>query len=181
MNVQNIARAGVAAALLAVSAWISLAIGPVPFTLQTMVLALIPAALDRRSAIAAVACYLLLGAIGMPVFAGFGSGVGTLAGPTGGFLWGFLIGVVAATSILRVLPTAMPALARVIAADIAMLVIAYTCGTVQLMAVASLPLPAALAAAVLPFMAPEAIKLFVGATTGLAVARALGGPEPTRA
>lgn len=181
MNVQNVARAGVTAALLAVSAWISLAIGPVPFTLQTMVLSLIPAALNRRTAVLAVGCYLLLGAIGLPVFAGFGSGLGTLAGPTGGFLWGFLIGVAVATTMMQQLPTTMPALARVIAADLVMLAITYTCGTVQLMVVASLSLPAALAAAVFPFMAPEAIKLFVGATTGLAVARAIGHSEPVRA
>ena len=174
MNVQTVARAGISVALLAISAWVSSAIGPVPFTLQTMVLALLPAVLDRQGACLAVAAYLLLGGIGLPVFAGFGAGIGTLAGPTGGFLWGFLIGIFAATTLVRVLPESMPELARLLFADVAMLLIAYACGTVQLMAVAQLSLPGALAVAVIPFIIPDAVKLFVGASIGLAAHRALG-------
>ena len=71
MKTQQIARAGLCVALLAVSAWVSVPLGPIPFTLQTMTLALIPAVLDRPTAILAVAVYLLLGAIGLPVFSGY--------------------------------------------------------------------------------------------------------------
>lgn len=174
MEIQNVARAGLSVALLAVSAWVSLPIGPVPFTLQTMVLALLPAVLDRRTACLTIAAYLLLGALGLPVFASFGGGIGTIAGPTGGFLWGFLFGIFAATTIVRMLPKAVPPLARVLAGDIAMILIAYACGTVQLMGVASLDLPGALAVAVLPFVIPDAVKVFVGASIGLAASKALG-------
>lgn len=174
MEIQNVARAGLSVALLAVSAWVSLPIGPVPFTLQTMVLALLPAVLDRRTACLTVAAYLLLGALGLPVFASFGGGIGTIAGPTGGFLWGFLFGIFAASTIVRLLPKAVPPLARVLAGDAAMVLIAYVCGTVQLMGVASLDLPGALAVAVLPFVIPDAVKVFVGASIGLAASKALG-------
>ena len=54
MNVRQIARAGVFVALLTVASWVSIPLGPVPFTLQTMALALLPAVLDGATACAAV-------------------------------------------------------------------------------------------------------------------------------
>ena len=176
MRVQQIARAGLCVALLAVSAWVSIPLGPVPFTLQTLALALLPAVLDRPAAVAAVAVYLLLGAIGLPVFSGFSGGLIRIVGPTGGFLWGFLIGIAAATTLVRLLPQSLPLYARVLAGDVALLLISYACGTVQLMVVSSMGAAPALAAAVLPFIIPDAIKLAVGAGIGCAVMRAT--PEP---
>lgn len=173
MQTTHIARAGLAAALIAVAAWISLPIGPVPFTLQTFALAMLPAAFDRKTAIAAVVVYLALGAIGLPVFAGFGAGLGTLAGPTGGFLWGFLIGMLAATAIVDLLPEKVPHFARALAGDAALLVISYVCGTIQLMGVASLDVAGALAIAVIPFIVPDIVKLVIGARLGCTVAHAL--------
>lgn len=174
MDTRQIARVGTSVALLAVSAWVTVPFGPVPFTLQTMALAMLPALLDRTGACAAVAVYLLLGAIGLPVFAGFGGGIASIAGPTGGFLWGFLIGMLAATTVESLLPQQMPRFARTIAADIVLLVICYACGTAQLMIVGSMGVAPALAVAVLPFIIPDAIKLVVGARIGCSVSHALG-------
>lgn len=173
MKTQQIARAGLCVALLAVSAWVSVPLGPIPFTLQTMALALIPAVLDRPTAILAVAVYLLLGAIGLPVFSGFSGGVMRLVGPTGGFLWGFLVGMIVATTLVRLLPQTMPLFARVLAGDVALLVISYACGTAQLMVVGSMGVAPAMAAAILPFILPDAAKLAIGAGVGCAVDKAL--------
>lgn len=173
MKTQQIARAGLCVALLAVSAWVSVPLGPIPFTLQTMALALILAVLDRPTAILAVAVYLLLGAIGLPVFSGFSGGVMRLVGPTGGFLWGFLVGMIVATTLVRLLPQTMPLFARVLAGDVALLVISYVCGTAQLMVVGSMGVAPAVAAAVLPFILPDAAKLAIGAGVGCAVDKAL--------
>ena len=93
MDAKRVARAGVMVALLAVSAQVMMPIGPVPFTLQTMVLAMVPAALDPGTAVLSVASYVLLGALGLPVFAG-GASTMALVGPSAGFLFGFLPGVV---------------------------------------------------------------------------------------
>ena len=80
----------VSAALITVCSWISLQIGPVPVTLQTLaVLAVLMTTGGRRGTIA-IAVYLALGAIGVPVFSGFKGGLAAFAGPTGGFLIGFL-------------------------------------------------------------------------------------------
>lgn len=177
MKTQQIARAGLCVALLAVSAWISIPLGPIPFTLQTLALALLPAVLDRKTAILTVAGYLLLGAIGLPVFSGFSGGIVRIVGPTGGFLWGFLVAIALATTVVDDLPKSMPLFARVLVADVLLLVVSYACGTIQLMMVASMGVAPALAAAVTPFIVPDAIKLAVGAGVGCAVARAL--PQQT--
>jgi biotin transport system substrate-specific component len=68
---------------------------PVPTTLQTLGVMLIGLTFGFRLAIATVLLYLLEGAIGLPVFAQFSGGVATLAGPTGGYLVGFLVAVAA--------------------------------------------------------------------------------------
>ena len=76
--------------LLAVSAKVQVPFYPVPLTLQTLVVLLIGAALGARLAAASVALYLIEGLAGLPVFAGAVAGPLYLAGPTGGFLVGFL-------------------------------------------------------------------------------------------
>ena len=81
----------ISAALITVCSWISIPLGPVPFTLQTMgILAVMLPCGGRRGTIA-ILVYLAMGACGLPVFAGFKGGIASLAGPTGGFLIGFII------------------------------------------------------------------------------------------
>lgn len=172
MHTQHIARIGVAVALLAVAAWITIPFGPVPFTLQTLALALLPAALPGFSALAAVVLYVLLGAIGLPIFAGFGAGIGTLAGPTGGFLWGFILGMALACALARALSRTLPRFASLLIADAALLLVSYGCGTVQLMAIGAMGLVPALMVAVVPFVIPDIVKIVVGARIGIAVSRA---------
>ena len=178
MNTRQIAYVGVSVALLAVSAWITQPIGPVPFTLQTLALAMLPVALDRTGACASVAVYLLLGTIGLPVFSGFSGGIGSIFGPTGGFLWGFLIGMLVATTVKGLLPERLPLFTRALIADIILLLISYGCGTFQLMVVGSMDVVAALLIAVVPFVVPDIVKLAVGAQVGCAVARATGRLSP---
>jgi len=77
--------------LLAVSAKVQVPFYPVPMTLQTLVVLLLGAALGARLAAASVGLYLLEGLAGLPVFAGAIAGPVYMAGPTGGFLVGFLV------------------------------------------------------------------------------------------
>ncbi len=76
-------------ALLAVCAWISIP-APVPFTLQTFGVFLAAGLLGRNKGAAAVLVYILLGAIGLPVFSGGRGGLGIILGETGGYIMGFL-------------------------------------------------------------------------------------------
>ena len=83
--------AGVFAALLAVLSQISIPLPTgIPVTLQTFAVALCGFALGPGLGAAAVGVYLALGAVGIPVFAGFSGGIGSFVGMTGGYLWAFL-------------------------------------------------------------------------------------------
>lgn len=85
------ATVGLSSAILAVSSQISLPMpGGVPLTLQTFAVALCGNLLGSTGGTAAVAVWLTSGAVGLPVFSSFGSGIGVLFGITGGFLFGFL-------------------------------------------------------------------------------------------
>ena len=77
--------------LLTVSSKFKVPYYPVPMTLQTLMVMLLPFFCGTGPASAAVAAYLMLGAAGAPVFAGAGAGLTVLFGPTGGFLFGFLL------------------------------------------------------------------------------------------
>lgn len=90
MKTKDIARVGILAALIALCAWISIPTA-VPFTLQTFAIFLALAVLGGKLGTLAVGVYLLLGAVGLPVFAGFKGGLGALLGTTGGYLLGFLL------------------------------------------------------------------------------------------
>ena len=80
---------GIFAVLLCISAWISIPSIP-PFTMQTFAVSLCAGVLGAKKGTLAVAIYLLLGIVGLPVYSGFMSGVGVLLGATGGYLLGFL-------------------------------------------------------------------------------------------
>ena len=64
---------------------------PVPLSLATFVVYLAGALLGAKQGTAGVLVYLLLGAVGLPVFSGFSGGIGVLFGPTGGYLMGYLL------------------------------------------------------------------------------------------
>lgn len=76
-------------AIIAVCSWISIP-GPVPFTLQTFGVFAACAMLGGRRGLVSVIIYIMLGMIGLPVFAGFAGGIGILAGSTGGYIIGFV-------------------------------------------------------------------------------------------
>jgi biotin transport system substrate-specific component len=80
-------------ALLAIAAHVSFPVpgSAVPQTAQTLVVVLVGAALGARQGTVALCMYLLLGAVGLPVFADGTSGVSHLFGPTAGYLFGFVL------------------------------------------------------------------------------------------
>ena len=91
MKARNMARCALFAALLTLCAWISIPVTDVAFTLQTLGVALVLWLLDGKRGTLAIFIYLLLGAVGLPVFSGFQGGLGALLGVTGGYILGFLV------------------------------------------------------------------------------------------
>ena len=83
LAVGDIAQAGVLIALLAVSAQVTVALGPIPFTLQTVAVVLAALVFSPAQAALALGGYLLLGGLGLPVFSAMRGGIAMLAGPTG--------------------------------------------------------------------------------------------------
>ncbi len=94
MNISNQLRmtvySSLFAALIAAGAFLAIPIGPVPIVLQNMFVMLAGIILGHRWGSACVAVYLLMGALGFPVFAGGTGGIGRLFGPTGGYLLSYL-------------------------------------------------------------------------------------------
>jgi biotin transport system substrate-specific component len=80
----------VGAALTAVCSWISIP-STVPFTLQTFAVFCVLSLLGGKRGTVSIIIYILLGAVGMPVFAGFTGGIGILLGTTGGYIIGFIL------------------------------------------------------------------------------------------
>ena len=83
MKTKDMALIGLFAALLAICSWISIPT-TIPFTLQTMGVFLAVGLLGGKRGTISILLYLLIGAVGVPVFSGFKGGIGALAGPTGG-------------------------------------------------------------------------------------------------
>ncbi|MBP5091686.1 MAG: biotin transporter BioY [Bacilli bacterium] len=90
-KIKNITLIGVFAALLCVVAPFSLPIGIVPISLATFMVYLLSAIFEPWIATGIIAVYIALGAMGLPVFAGVKGGLGVLFGPTGGFIWAYLL------------------------------------------------------------------------------------------
>ena len=86
----NLTYISLAAALMAVCAWISFPVMALPVTMQTFGVFCAVGLLGGKRGTLSVLVYILLGAIGLPVFTGFSGGIGQLLGVTGGYITGFL-------------------------------------------------------------------------------------------
>ncbi|MBQ9330575.1 MAG: biotin transporter BioY [Oscillibacter sp.] len=159
---------------MAVCAWISIPVPKplVPFTLQTFAVFLALNVLGGRRGLYAVLVYLLLGAVGVPVFAGFRGGLDVLLGSTGGYIVGFV-----GSALVYWLLTARlgQSLAVRAAGCLAGLALCYAFGTAWFLAVYTastgpLGLVTALGWCVFPFILPDLLKLGLA----LAVARRVG-------
>lgn len=171
---RSIAFTALSIAIIAVSAWITVPIGPIPFTLQMFAVTFAIIVLMPKQAIAAIAGYLVLGAIGVPVFSGMRGGIGVLMGPTGGFLWGYLIGVSLAVGVLALFRRrGIDNFATGVAAGIVFTAVAYVCGWAQYMVVAGVDPVASFAVTVAPFIVVDLVKIVAATAVARTVVRAV--------
>ena len=156
----DLAYVAVCAALMAVCSWISIP-ATVPFTLQTFAVFCSLGLLGGRRGTAAILVYLLLGALGVPVFAGFSGGIGILFGTTGGYLLGFiLMGLVYWLGERLIMDSRN---IRIISMILGLL-LCYAFGTAWFMFVyarqtGAIALGTALAWCVVPFILPDLVKM----------------------
>lgn len=160
LKTKDLALCALFAALIAVCAWISIP-ATVPFTLQTFAIFAALGLLGGKRGTAAVAVYLLLGAIGVPVFAGFQGGIGALLGTTGGYLLGFLLTALIVWGMEARFGSKTGVF--LLSAVLGMLV-CYAFGTAWYLVVyartkGAISLATALGWCVVPFLIPDAVKI----------------------
>lgn len=177
LNVAMITRVALMAAVTAVAAQIAIPLpfSGVPFTMQVLAVVLSGLLLGPRYGALAMGIYLLVGAVGVPVFAQFQGGLGTILGPTGGYLVSYPIAAALAGLAAPAAANAVRrrALSLSFAAGTAGLVVIYALGMTWLMIVAQLPLAVALAQGVLPFVVFDLIKVGLAALVAVAAAPAI--------
>jgi len=173
-SARRVTTTALLAALLAASAAISIPFGTVPATLQVLVLVLIALVMPRSWAAFAVAVYLLVGAVGLPVFSGMRGGLGVLVGPTGGYLFGFLVGAPAGAWVRRALDRTASAVVADSVAAVVVVVIVYAIGWAQLVLVTGMSPVAGLLTGVVPFLVPDALKATAAVLLAPLVRRAAG-------
>lgn len=144
---------------------IPLPFSPVPITGQTLALMLSGSLLDPITAFLSMAIYLALGAIGIPVFAGFHGGIGILLGPTGGYLLAMPIASFVTSTILKAEKISF--LKLIISNIIGGIVIVYLLGVLQLSIVAQLNLKKAVLLGALPYIPGDFIKVLLSSYLAL--------------
>ena len=177
MNVATMTRVALMAAVTAVAAQIAIPLpfSPVPFTLQVPAVVLSGLLLGPRYGALAQAIYVLLGAVGVPVFAGFKGGLGIIFGPTGGYLLSYPLA--AAIAGLAAFAAARAARRRALTLSFlwgtAGLFVIYAVGATWLAVVTDLPPAVAVAQGVLPFVVFDLFKVVLAALVAVAAAPAI--------
>jgi len=133
---------------------------PVPITLQTFFVVLSGAVLGSRLGLFSQAGYIILGAMGMPVFQGCAFGLAHILGPTGGYLIGFM-----AASFLtgRILEKESRNLFKIMASFAMGNIVLYALGILWLMVIYRISFVNAITIGVLPFFTIELAKIFLAA------------------
>lgn len=170
----DLAYMAMGAVFITICSWISIPI-IVPFTMQTFAVFFVLSALGGKRGTMAIIVYILLGAVGVPVFAQFTSGIGILLGNTGGYIVGFIFMGLIYWLIIRLFGKKMwiEILAMVIG-----IVVLYAFGTAWFMIVyaqanGAVGLATVLGWCVIPFIIPDLIKLRLALTLARRLSPAL--------
>ena len=162
-NTKNLTFIALMTAFICILGPLSIPIGPVPVSLQNFAIYLALYIVGMKRGTIAFLLYMLLGLVGLPVFAGFTGGLQKIVGPTGGYLVGFIFMTVLAGWVLdnyyqnRILCVAGMFLATCIP---------YLLGTLWLSHSAGMRLASVFAVGVMPFVLEDLAKMVVAAIVG---------------
>lgn len=151
------------AAIMVVCSQISVPIGPVPINLGLLGVFIAAGLLPPLKAVLSQVVFILLGLVGLPVFAGFKGGFGVLAGPTGGYIIGYILAAFAISIILTVVrkKQSLSTVAHIIWCVISIIVgvvLCYALGTAWFVISTGNTVAQALAVCVIPFIAGDIVK-----------------------
>ena len=165
MKTLDYAYMALATAVIAICSWIAIPLA-VPITLQTFAIFTVVGLLGTKRGVISILVYILLGAVGLPVFANFNSGVGYIMGSTGGYLLGFIISALIVGGIISRFGRKTPVL---ICAMVLGLLVCYAFGTAWFMYVYAqntgpVGLITVLSWCVFPFIIPDMVKILLAVT-----------------
>lgn len=166
---RDLIRIALFTALTAVLSQISIPLPftPVPVNMATFAFFLAGSVLGAKNGAISQMVYLLIGVIGLPVFAGFNSGIGIVIGPSGGYIVGYIVGAYVIGLILQVKKQ------RYIFAFSLGLLVCYSIGTAWFMFSTKIGFVSSLTMCVIPFIPGDIIKILVAALVAKRLNKAL--------
>lgn len=167
LSIRGMVYASIFGAATAAGAYILIPLPLVPITLQTLFLNLAGALLGGRLGALSQVVYVLLGIIGLPVFAGGKAGMGVLLGPTGGYLIGFIVAAYVVGKLIEI--KKKPGFIWTVSSMVAGMICIYVFGVIQLSFIAKLPFNKSISVGVLPFLIGDALKIIAAAIITLKI------------
>lgn len=155
MKTKKMILSAMFAAILCILGPIAFYIGPVPVSLGTFALYLLALFLPWKNALAAILVYLLLGTVGLPVFSGFSGGPAKVAGPTGGYLIGYIPCALAVSMFVRRWKKFPAYLAGALLGTL----VCYAIGSIWFSVIMNTGIRETLVCCVLPFLPGDILKM----------------------
>lgn len=172
MKIKDLIICSLFAALICIFSVISIPIGTVPVTLSTFALCITAVILPPQKAVTATAVYIMLGICGLPVFSGFQSGIGTLAGPTGGYIYAYIPSVlIMSVLVCNINKKRIKSMVHMFFSASVGIAVCYTLGTFHFMLVTKQSFTYSAAVCVLPFIPFDIVKCACAVYIGKAVKR----------
>lgn len=160
MNTKAIVYCALFAAIISVASQISIPVQPVPLNMALFAVLICGGMLGKKYGTISVAVYILLGIIGAPVFAGFRGGLGVLAGPTGGYITGYVVVSFVTGAVCEITKQ----LKYTIPSMILAVVLCYLVGTIWFCITTGNGFVSALSMCVIPFIPWDVLKVVLAST-----------------
>lgn len=164
----RISRCSLFAAIICVCSFLNFPVGPVPVTAALLAVMLVGIVLSPLEALLTTTVYILIGALGIPVFSSGGAGIGILLGPTGGYIWSYPF-LALITSLFSLIKTNKKPLKYLFAfiGCITGTAVCYFCGTLQYMYICSTTFYTAVLTCIIPFIIFDIIKAIAACSVGV--------------
>ena len=171
VSIQDLTKMAVCVAIICVSAYLSFPIPftTVPFSCLTLAMLLAAFLLTPKQTFIVIVVYTLIGAIGLPVFAGGASGIGVLFSPAGGYLWGFIV----AFPISSMLKGKDNKFSRYFLAGLVSIPITYLFGVAMLAYTMKLGIMQAIVVGALPFIPGDIVKAAIASYVAIRLRKVL--------
>lgn len=160
-------------AALCIIAPLSIPVGPVPISLATFVIYLSVFILGTKRALISCALYIVIGAIGLPVFTGFSGGIGKMMGPTGGYIIGYLFMILVSGLLLERLPAKAGGFSKKLVQVLCLAagtLVLYLFGLIWFCKVSGMTAGPSLALTVYPFIPLDICKIIIAVIIGPVIA-----------